>query len=169
MVFNLQGTTAGDFSQSKLRQLFWKKQCVLPYLLGRIHTQVAAADCKVLAAVVVAGCTAGGLLKWLKLPAAHRWYTQAQCTCSFLSATLPQTLPSLQIPPVHTTHHPNREEVSTSHQHDQKGNQSPSGMRYTTGQPGRSLEALHLAQIPDADTTWCHCCHVVAILTEAEA
>jgi hypothetical protein len=32
-----------------------------------------------------------------------------------------------------------------------------------------SLEAFHFAQVPDADTTWCHCCHVVSVLAEAEA
>lgn len=42
---------------------------VLAHLLGRIHAQVAAAYCQVLAAVVVAGCAAGRLLKWLQLPA----------------------------------------------------------------------------------------------------
>jgi len=32
-----------------------------------------------------------------------------------------------------------------------------------------SLETLHLAQVPHADTPWGHSCYVVAVLTEAEA
>lgn len=52
-----------------------------PHLLWCIDPQVAASHCKVLAAIVVAGCTAGGLVIWLQLPAWHNRAWPYSLTC----------------------------------------------------------------------------------------